>query len=150
MPSATRTIAIDRSPDDVFAFFSDPANDQRWRGHVKEIAAEGTPGVGRHVHQVVEGPGGRGIAADIEVTAYEPPRRYAFQVVAGPARPRGEFTVTPTGTGSTVTFSLAADLGGWKKFVMSGPVQASMDGEMAGLDKAKAILEGRDATPASV
>jgi hypothetical protein len=39
MPSATRTIAIDRSPDDVFAFFSDPANDQRWRGHVKEIAA---------------------------------------------------------------------------------------------------------------
>jgi len=150
MPSATRTIAIDRSPDDVFAFFSDPANDQRWRGHVKEIAAEGTPGVGRHVHQLVEGPGGRGIAADIEVTAYEPPRRYAFQVVAGPARPRGEFTVTPTGTGSTVTFALAADLGGWKKFVMSGPVQASMDGEMAGLDKAKAILEGRDATPASV
>ena len=64
MPSATRTITIDRSPDDVFAFFSDPANDQRWRGHVKEIAAEGTPGVGRHVHQVVEGPGGRGIAAD--------------------------------------------------------------------------------------
>ena len=145
MPSATRTIAIDRSPDDVFAFFSDPANDQRWRGHVKEIAAEGTPGVGRHVHQVVEGPGGRGIAADIEVIAYEPPSHYAFQVVAGPARPRGEFTVTPSGTGSTVTFALAADLGGWKKFVMSGPVQASMDGEMAGLDKAKAILESPSA-----
>ena len=150
MPSATRTIAIDRSPDDVFAFFSDPANDQRWRGHVKEIAAEGTPGVGRHVHQLVEGPGGRGIAADIEVTAYDPPSHYAFQVVAGPARPRGEFTITPSGSGSSVTFALAADLGGWKKFVMSGPVQASMDGEMAGLDKAKAILEGRDATPASV
>lgn len=149
MPSATRTIAIDRSPEDVFAFFSDPANDQRWRGHVKEIAADGSPGVGRHVHQVVEGPGGRGIAADIEVTAYDPPRHYAFQVVAGPARPRGEFTVTPTGTGSSVTFALAADLGGWKKFVMSGPVQSSMDGEMASLDRAKAILEGQNATDTS-
>src|SRR4029078_3061154 len=102
MPSATRTIAIDRSPDDVFAFFSDPANDQRWRGHVKEIAAEGAPGVARHVHQVVEGPGGRGIAADIEVIAYEPPSHYAFQVVAGPARPRGEVRFTPSGSGAPV------------------------------------------------
>jgi uncharacterized protein YndB with AHSA1/START domain len=143
MPSATRTITIDRSPDDVFAFFSDPANDRQWRGHVKEIAAEGPPGVGRRIHQVVDGPGGRGIPADIEVTAYDPPRRYAFQVVAGPARPRGTFEVTPSGTGAAVTFSLAADLGGWKRFVMSRPVQSSMDGEMAGMDRAKALLEGR-------
>ena len=143
MPSATRTISIDRSPEEVFAFFSDPANDQRWRGHVMEIAAEGEPGVGRRIHQVVDGPGGRGIPADIEVTAYEPPTRYAFQVVAGPARPRGEFRIAPSGSGSSVTFSLTADLGGWKRFVMARPVQASMDGEMAGLDKAKAILEGR-------
>jgi hypothetical protein len=75
MPSATRTIAIDRPPEDVFAFFSDPANDRRWRGHVKEIAAEGAPGIGRRIHQVVDGPGGRGIAADIEVTAYDSPSR---------------------------------------------------------------------------
>ena len=143
MPSAKRTVPIDRSPEDVFAFFSEPANDQRWRSHVKEITAEGAPGVGRRVHQVVEGPGGRGIAADIEVTAYDPPRRYAFQVVAGPARPRGEFRVTPSGSGSAVTFSLDADLGGWKRFVLARPVQASMDGEMAGLDRAKAILEAR-------
>ena len=148
MPSATRTIQIDRSPEDVFAFFSDPANDQRWRGHVKEISAEGDPGLGRRIHQVVEGPGGRGIAADIEVTAYDPPSHYAFQVVAGPARPHGEFTVTPSGAGSSVTFALGADLGGWKKFVMSGPVQASMDGEMAGLDRAKAILESQGTTAA--
>ena len=143
MPSATRTITIDRPPEDVFAFFSDPANDQQWRSHVKEIAAGGQPGVGRKVHQVIEGPGGRGLPADIEVTAYDPPRRYGFQVVAGPARPRGEFVVSPSGSGSSVTFSLAADLGGWKRFVMSRPVQSSMDGEMANLDRAKAILEGR-------
>ena len=142
MPSAQRTIVIDRPPDDVFAFFSDPTNDQRWRAHVKEIRMDGAPGAGRRVHQVVEGPMGRGIAADLEVTAYEPPTRYAFQVVAGPARPRGEFRFTPTGTSSTeVSFSLAAELTGWKRFLMSGPVQKSMDGEVAALDRAKAIIE---------
>ena len=143
MPSATRTITIDRPPDQVFAFFADPANDRSWRPHVKEISANGPQGRGARIHQVVDGPGGRGIAADIEVTDYDPPSRYAFQVVAGPARPRGEFRLAPAGSGTSVTFSLSADLGGWKKLVMGGAVQRSMDGEMAGLDRAKAIVEGR-------
>jgi uncharacterized membrane protein len=141
MPSAQRTIVINRPADQVFAFFANPANDQKWREHVKEVAAEGPARVGSRVHQVVEGPGGRGIAADIEVTAYEPPTRYAFQVVAGPARPRGEFRFSPSGSGTQVAFSLSADLGGWKKLLLSGPVQGSMDGEMRALDTAKRLLE---------
>jgi uncharacterized protein YndB with AHSA1/START domain len=141
MPSAQRTIVIGRPPNQVFSFFANPANDRTWRPHVKEIAAEGPPGAGARIHQVVEGPMGRGIAADIEVTAYEPPSRYAFQVVAGPARPRGEFRFIETATGTEVHFSLAAELGGIKRFLLSGPVQRSMDGEMAALDKAKALLE---------
>jgi len=140
MPSAQRTIVINRPADQVFAFFADPANDQKWRAHVKEVAAEGPAQVGSRIHQV-EGPGGRGIAADIEVTAYEPPTRYAFQVVAGPARPKGEYRFTPSGSGTQVAFSLSADLGGWKKLLLSGPVQGSMDGEMRALDTAKRLLE---------
>ena len=142
MPHAERTIMINRSPDDVFAFFTDPAKDRSWRPHVKEIAAQGPAGVGAKIHQVVDGPGGRGIAADIEVTSYEPGRRYGFQVVAGPARPTGEFRFAPSGTGTEVSFSLSAELGGLKKLFMSGPVQSSMDGEMRALDTAKALLEG--------
>ena len=141
MPNAQRTIVIGRSPADVFAFFADPANDRSWRPHVKEIRADGAPGVGRRVHQVVEGPMGRGIAADIEVTAYDVPTRYAFQVVAGPARPRGEFRFIETATGTEVHFSLSADLGGLKGLLLSRPVQASMDGEMASLDTAKRVIE---------
>ena len=39
MPSAERSIIIDRPPDQVFAFFADPGNDQQWRPHVKEISS---------------------------------------------------------------------------------------------------------------
>jgi uncharacterized protein YndB with AHSA1/START domain len=142
MPSASRTLVINRTPADVFAFFTDPANDPRWRGQIKDIHAHGDPEVGAVIHQTIAGPMGRGIAADIEITAYEPTSLYAFQDVAGPARPQGEFTFTPSGDGTEVSFSLTADLTGLKKMFMAGPVQKSMDGEMANLDKAKAILEG--------
>jgi uncharacterized protein YndB with AHSA1/START domain len=144
MPSASRTITIDRPPETVFAFLTDPSNDLSWRSGVKEIAADGDPGVGRRIHQVVAGPGGRGIAADIEVTAYEPSTRYAFRTVSGPVRPSGEYRFTPAGPlGTTVAFRLDADIGGWKKLVMGGAVQRSMEAEMAALDRAKAVLEGR-------
>jgi carbon monoxide dehydrogenase subunit G len=141
MPSASRTLVINRPPAEVFAFFSDPANDPTWRSAVQDIHAHGEPAVGEVIHQTIAGPMGRGIAADIEITAYDPPNRYAFQVVAGPARPAGEFTFAPSGEGTEVTFSLSAELAGVKKLLMGGPVQKSMDGEMAGLDRAKAALE---------
>jgi uncharacterized membrane protein len=141
MPHAQRTIRIDRPADQVFAFFADPGNDQKWRPHVKEISAEGPARAGSTIHQVVTGPGGRGIPADIEVTDYEPPSRYGFKVTAGPVRPVGEFRFASTGDATEVSFSLTAELGGVKKLLMSKPVQKSMDGEMASLDNAKAIIE---------
>jgi uncharacterized protein YndB with AHSA1/START domain len=143
MPSAHRTIVISRPPDAVFAFFTDPANDRSWRPAVKEISTQDPPGVGRRIHQVVKGPGGRGIGADIEVTANEPSSRYAFQVVAGPVRPQGEFRFIETPNGTEVHFSLNAELSGIKKLLMSGTVQSSMDGEMAGLDTAKRLIESQ-------
>jgi uncharacterized protein YndB with AHSA1/START domain len=141
MPSAHRTVVIARPIGQVFAFFTDPANDQKWRAHVKEISAEGPLAVGSRIHQVVAGPGGRGIPADIEVTALEPEARYAFSGVAGPVRPKGEFRFQPTEGGTEVTMSLDADLGGLKKLLMSKPVQRSMDVEVAGLNRAKEVLE---------
>lgn len=141
MPAAQRTIEIARPVQEVFAFFSDPANDPSWRSGVKEIHAHGAPEVGAVVHQTVAGPMGRGIPADIEITAYEPGVRYAFRGVSGPVRPVGEYRFAPTGSGTSVTFSLSADLGGLKGVVLAKQVQRTMDREVASLDRAKALLE---------
>lgn len=142
MASARRTVVINRPIDEVFAFFTTHANDQLWRTHVKEIEPHGPPVVGSRIHQVVAGPGGRGIPADIEPTAYEPPNHYAFKVVAGPARPTGDFRLTAAPTGATeVTLALDAELRGIKRLLLSRPMQKSMDSEVGGLDTAKRILE---------
>jgi uncharacterized membrane protein len=143
MPSAQRTITIDRPPDVVYRFFTDHANDKSWRPNVIEIEPVSGAPVGTRIHQVIKGPGGRGLGADIEITANDPSARYAFQVVAGPVRPRGDLRFAPAANGTEVSFSLAAELGGLKKLLMSGAVQGSMDGEMAGLDTAKRVIESR-------
>lgn len=141
MPSAQRSVVINRPRGDVFEFFTTPSNESRWRTHLKEVSTSGPVGVGSRVHQVVKGPGGRGIPADIEVVAYQPPELYAFRVVAGPVRPTGEYRFAAEGETTTVSFSLDAPLSGVKKLLMSRAVQKSMDGEMRALDRAKAILE---------
>ena len=142
MPSAQRTIRIARPAGTVFAFLTDPANDRSWRSGVKEISSQDPAGVGRRIHQVVAGPGGRGINADVEVTAFDPPTRYAFRTTSGPVRPVGEYRLIPAREDATdVTFSLSAEVSGWKRFIMGGAVQKSMDGEMAGLDTAKRLIE---------
>ncbi|MGZ4493864.1 MAG: SRPBCC family protein, partial [Nocardioides sp.] len=99
MPEATRTVVIDRPVDDVFAFFTDHGNDPTWRPLVIEIAPPHPVGVGSVIRQTVKGPGGRGIPSDIEITAYEPPTRYAFKVIQGPVRPAGVFRFASSGAG---------------------------------------------------
>jgi uncharacterized protein YndB with AHSA1/START domain len=47
---------IDRPPEQVFAFFTDPVNDLKWRSHVKEASAQGPIGVGNKSIRWLRGP----------------------------------------------------------------------------------------------
>jgi carbon monoxide dehydrogenase subunit G len=142
MPEATNTVVIARPVADVFAFFTDPANDPDWRAGVKSIRAEGDPAVGAVVHQTIAGPMGRGVPANIEITAYDAERRYAFKGVAGPVRPIGDFAFSEVDGGTKVTFTLSAELGRLSRRILGKQVQKAMDDEVAGLAGAKALLEG--------
>src|SRR5690349_8573615 len=91
MPSATRTITIRRSPEDVFAFVADGTTATQWRPGVTDIKLASGSGLGARYEQGVKGPGGRRVAADYEITAWAPPRELAFAAVAGPVRPTGAY-----------------------------------------------------------
>ena len=141
MPHAQRTIVIARPPAEVYAFFADAGNAKSWRPGVAEIHREGPLAVGTRYTQRIAVPGGRQVPADIEITELDPGTRVAFRGVAGPVRPTGGYSFSPVEGGTSVTFTLDAELTGVKKFLMAKPVQKSMDAEMANLDKAKALLE---------
>ena len=142
MASAQHTVTIKRPSSEVFAFIADGTNAKQWRSGVLDIERRSGDGAGAVYKQGTKGPGGRRIAADYEVTGYEPGRRLAFRVIAGPVRPTGEYRFEETADGTTVTFSLDASLTGWKKLLMSRAVQATMESEVHALDTVKRILEG--------
>ncbi len=143
MPSASRTVTIARPPAEVFAFVSDGTTATQWRAGVTDVALESGSGLGARYRQGVKGPGGRRIAADYEITAWDPDRRLAFAATAGPVRPTGDYRLESVDGGTRLTFSLDAKVGGLKGLLMGGAVQSSMDAEMAALDRLKAVLEGR-------
>jgi uncharacterized protein YndB with AHSA1/START domain len=140
MPQAQRSVIIERPVEEVFAFFTNRANDARWARRLGDRCCGAAP-VGTTTHQIVASPGGRRIPADIEITAYEPSTHHAFRVIAGPVRPSGEYRFGSVGGGSDVAFTLAAHLGGLKGPFMAGSVQKSMDNQLAALDTAGRVLE---------
>jgi uncharacterized membrane protein len=142
MPSAQRSITINRPIDEVFAFISDGENGPKWRSDKIEVRHESGSGVGAVYRQTVPGPGGRRVKADYEVTVHQPPARSEFKAIAGPVRPTGSYVLESAGEGKTkLTFSLDAQLGFVKRLLMGGAVQKSMDAEMAALDRLKKLLE---------
>jgi uncharacterized membrane protein len=141
MPSAKHEVTIARPVGEVFAFVADGLTGPRWRPGVLDVALASGNGLGAIYKQGVKGPGGRRIDADYKVTAFEPDRRFAFEAIAGPVRPTGEYRFAEADGGTRLTFSLQAELTGLKKLLMSGAVQKTMDAEVAATERLKALLE---------
>lgn len=110
------------TPEEAFAFVSDPANDARWRSHL--VMSRGTvSGVGDHVVQTYSYEG-RTKQVTMEVSEYQPPERLSY-LLTEPARVRLAFQFRPETGGARVSASLST--------VLSGPA---------------ALLEGRIETEA--
>lgn len=109
MAHARQTVTVDRPIGDVFDFLADGLNEPRWRPDVQDVRLASGDGrsVGSVWAQTMRGPGGRRIKGDYRITGAERPTRLDFEVIAGPARPVGSFTLTADGPSRTeVTFTL--------------------------------------------
>jgi uncharacterized protein YndB with AHSA1/START domain len=141
MPDAKYSITVHRPVETVFAFVADGEKCPQWRPDVIDIKRVSGDGLGTRYAQGVKGPMSRRIAADYEITVFEPNRRLEFQTIAGPARPHGRYDFEAADGETRVTFSLDADLTGLRRLLMGGAVQRTMDAEVRTLDNLKRVLE---------
>ena len=148
MAHAEHTVTVERPIEQVFAYVADERNDPRWRSGVLEIerVSEQT-GQGATVRQVMKGPGGRRIRGDYRITTYEPPRRFEFQVIAGPARPAGRFALSEDGPGRTrLSFAMDVQPKGLMR-LMAGMIAKQLNTEVTAIDRLKVNLEQQAAQP---
>ena len=133
---------INAPAEKVFAFLADGTNNLKWRSSVLDVVlASGEPdAVGATYKQGLRGPGGRRFAGDYQVTNYVPNEALGFQVVAGPANPRGEFRLTPEGGATRVHFVLDLETKGAGK-LLDPVIAATMRKEVAELGNLKRVLE---------
>ncbi|MHC6228685.1 SRPBCC family protein [Arthrobacter sp. MMS24-T111] len=144
MAHAENRIVIDRPAGEVYDFLADGLNNTAWREGVKSISLrEGGAGeVGAVYNQTLSGPKGRPIQGDYRITAAQPGHLLAFEVVAGPARPTGTYTLAGDSGRTTVTFILEAKLPLLLR-VLDSMVTRTMESEVAQLSKLKQVLESR-------
>jgi uncharacterized protein YndB with AHSA1/START domain len=109
MPPIVSSIEIDRPPDEVFSYVTDPSRFAEWQHDVVRVRIEGArpPGVGSRF-TTTRRIGGAERTMTQEITELSPPRSWAVHGVDGPIRPRANVTVEPLGdgAGSRVTFAL--------------------------------------------
>jgi uncharacterized membrane protein len=133
MPEAQHSVTVQRPIEEVFAFLADAENDPRWRSGVLDIARVDGDGVGARYRQGVKGPMGRRVAADFEVTEYEPPRAIGFRATAGPVRPEGRYVLEPADGGTRVRFSLSCTPSGAAR-LMTPMVARTMRSEVQAIE----------------
>jgi uncharacterized protein YndB with AHSA1/START domain len=109
MTPITASIEIDRTPQDVFAYASDPVRQTEWQEGLLSVKLEtdGPVGVGTKAVDTRKVPGGTR-EFPFEMTEFDAPNRMSFQVTDGPVRPSGTMTFTPLdgGTRTKVEFTM--------------------------------------------
>lgn len=110
------SIFINRPPQEVFDYVTNPANDVKWRGGTQSAAwtSDGPPGVGSTI-KVVTSMLGRKIEAAAEVTAWDPPSLLTIKSVGGPVPFEGTTKLEAQGDGTLLTQMGEAEISGFFK-----------------------------------
>lgn len=145
MAPIVTSVEISRSPEDVFAYVTQPSNLPKWQESAIGIDHDGTP-----VHKgsrvvVTRQAGPRKMDMTVEFAELDPPRRWVIRGVDGPVRGNAKGTVEPLDNGqrSRVTIDLDFDGHGIGKVLVPLIVRRQAAREMPGnMQRLKQQLEG--------
>jgi uncharacterized protein YndB with AHSA1/START domain len=113
MAPLVHTVEIDRRPEDVFAYVTDPSRFPEWQDAVVSARPQGSGELQQGSRILLTRRiGKREQTMTSELTDYSPPRSYAFRVLDGPVRAFGNGRFEPLDDGSRTRFTFELDFKG--------------------------------------
>jgi uncharacterized protein YndB with AHSA1/START domain len=112
MPPITTSTEVDRSPEDVFAYATDPTHFREWQKGVVDGHTDqpDTPAVGARC-MTTRRIGGANRASTSEVVHINPPKTWGVRGIDGPIRASVDLTVEPL-TAQRSRLTIAVDFEG--------------------------------------
>ena len=138
-----QSIWINRTPEEVFDYLSEPTNDAEWRGSSlsAEWISDSPHGVGS-TYKSVDKLMGRKIEATQEITAWDSPNQFGFKGASGPMSFELTFTFEAQDNGTKATISVEAQTRGLFKMaegLAAKQMEKQVSTDIAGL---KRVMEG--------
>jgi uncharacterized protein YndB with AHSA1/START domain len=135
------TVEIARPPEEVFAYLTDVSNLPEWQRSAVSAEAEGPVGEGSRVRERRTFLG-RTVTTELEVTAYDPPRRFDVNALSGPVRLAISHTLEEQPEGRTrVEVMVETRAGGLMRVAAGGATRAAEREFRADFQRLKEILE---------
>jgi carbon monoxide dehydrogenase subunit G len=134
------TVVIQRPPSEVFAYLTDVSKLPEWQTSASEATVEGEMRLGAHVHEVRSMLGKRA-ESTLEVSEFEPDRKFSLRVVSGPLPFEVRHTLTEDDGGTRLDWVGEADTSKFPRFavrMVAGAVEAQFK---ADLERLKSLLE---------
>ena len=135
------SIDVDRPPSEVFAYLTDAESLPQWQSSAVEAHWEGEKTRGARVKEVRKFLDRR-MESELEVTEYEPDRRFSLKVLSGPVPFSVQHTIEPRDRGTRLTFVGEGEPGGF--FRLGEPIVARVAERQfkSDYETLKDILEG--------
>ena len=103
MIEVEHTLEIERPVEEVFAYLTDVARLPEWQSSAEWAELEGELGEGARIKEVRKFMG-RHATSTLEVTEYDPPRRFSLHVVDGPIEYAVEHALEAVDGRTRITF----------------------------------------------
>jgi len=142
MIKVEHSIVINRPVPEVFAFVTDPANNTKWQDGLIEsrMTSSGPMEVGAQVTDVRKFLGSD-MESKLEVTVFEPNKRFVQKVISGPIQFEIIQTFDPSVNGTKLTILTQGEPGGFFKLA-AGMVQKQLGSQLQGdAERLKKVLE---------
>jgi carbon monoxide dehydrogenase subunit G len=141
VPRFATTVEIARPPQDVFAFLTDLSKLPQWQSSLAGAHAEEPMRVGTRIRERRKFMG-RELNTQVEVTTYDPPRRFDLESRGGPLSFEIRHRLQPAGDGTRLDVEVEFKLGAMAG-IAARPLLKPAEREFrSDFERLKRVLEG--------